>query len=479
MQSTIERPATTPPAMPDIDVASGDDPVIVTPAWRTGLRNALLYTVGSGGMLLLLSTMLPFDRHLTLPLLFVAGAFLLGAIRLEAYGSWFSVGLLPVIAAAYLYGPLGGSLAGFATALGGEFRMKRANRRSFFNAGLFALAGYAGAATGSTLVRTSSVDALPLLLFGLSCALVISTVNVGIVCTALALEFGASPVAIWRERFRWMVPQTLLLGPVGTGLAVAYRTAGVYEVVAFALPVVAMQIAWKQYLAHTARSVEDLREKNANLIKLAARLQTANEAVVQTYRGTLEALVGALDARDNEVQGHSYRVSAYSQVMAERMGIERGSPTWETIARGALLHDVGKIGVHDAVLLKPGKLDKDEWVLMEAHSQIGFNMLAGVEFLKPAAALVQAHHERYDGRGYPLGLAGEQIPLGARIFAVCDTFDAITSDRPYRRAAPPEAAVAEIVRCGGTQFDPVVVALFAEVWQELWNIRAKAAQMVA
>src|SRR5207302_10256668 len=140
----------------------------------------------------------------------------------------------------------------------------------------------------------------------------------------------------------------------------------------------------------------------------------------------LEALVTALDARDNEVQGHSYRVSAYSQVVAEQMGIEQGSPEWEAILRGALLHDVGKIGVRDAVLLKPGKLDEREWAEMRAHSEIGFGILRDVEFLRPAATLVRAHHERFDGAGYPLGLKGEQIPLGARIFSVCDTCDAIT-----------------------------------------------------
>jgi HD-GYP domain-containing protein (c-di-GMP phosphodiesterase class II) len=276
-----------------------------------------------------------------------------------------------------------------------------------------------------------------------------------------------------------MVPQTLLLGQVGTGVAVAYRLAGPYELIAFAAPVVAAQLSWRQYVTRTTRSVEELRIKNSDLIQLAARLQMANDAVLNTYRGTLEALVTALDARDNEVQGHSYRVSAYSQVVAEKMGIEQGSPEWEAILRGALLHDVGKIGVRDAVLLKPGKLDEREWAEMRAHSEIGFGILRDVEFLRPAATLVRAHHERFDGAGYPLGLKGEQIPLGARIFSVCDTFDAITTDRPYRKAAPPQAAVAEIRRCAGTQFDPAVVEVFEQVWPQLWGLRAKAAEMVA
>jgi len=444
------------------------------------LAAALAMLMAAAGALVLLSGARAFIAHPDgVPLVLMLIAALIGAIPLPAYGSRVSLGPLPIIAAAFLSGPLAAALVGCAAAIGAELRPHPHGWRCPYNAGAFTLAALVGGLAGHALPTARETEPLYLLSFGLIASGALYLANIVPVCCFGWALSGDSPLAIWRERFRWMLPQTLLLGPVGTGVAVAYRYAGLYELIAFALPVVAMHLAWRQYLAHTTRSVEDLRQKNADLIQLAARLQSANEQVLSTYRGTLEALVGALDARDNEVQGHSYRVSAYSQIMAEQLGVERGSIEWETIARGALLHDVGKIGIRDAVLRKPGALDDAEWVEMRTHAEIGFGILRDIDFLKPAAALVQAHHERYDGTGYPRGLKGEQIPLGARIFAVADTFDAITTDRPYRRALPPEAAVAEIRRCAGSQFDPDVVEVFLNLWTELWAIRPDAVHMVA
>jgi HD-GYP domain-containing protein (c-di-GMP phosphodiesterase class II) len=146
--------------------------------------------------------------------------------------------------------------------------------------------------------------------------------------------------------------------------------------------------------------------------------------------------------------------------MARRIGIEEGSRQWADIQRAALLHDVGKIGVSDNILHKPGPLSPEEWQEMRRHPSIGYDMLKGASFLSTASEIVWSHHERYDGKGYPRGLAGEAICLGARIFAVADTFDAMTSDRPYRKATGWETAREEIERNSGTQFDPRVVEVF-------------------
>ncbi len=188
-----------------------------------------------------------------------------------------------------------------------------------------------------------------------------------------------------------------------------------------------------------------VRDRTAELQQALADLET-------TYSTTLWALVAALDAREHEVSNHSQRVVRYSLAVARRMGLpERELPG---IGRGALLHDIGKIGIPDAILLKPAKLTDEEWTEMRRHPQIGFDILRAIPFLGPPAEVVLSHQERFDGRGYPRGLAGEAIPLGARIFAIADTYDAMTSDRPYRRRTTPEAARAEILRCSGTQFDP-------------------------
>jgi putative nucleotidyltransferase with HDIG domain len=191
----------------------------------------------------------------------------------------------------------------------------------------------------------------------------------------------------------------------------------------------------------------------------------------RTYDGTLEALVSALDARDRETKGHSLRVAKYMMEIAYHMGIEPTTEDWVDMQRGALLHDVGKIGVSDSILHKPGPLSDDEWVEMRRHPRIGHDMLKDISFLSGAATIVLAHHERFDGKGYPRGLLADEIPPGARMFVLADTFDAMTSDRPYRRALTPEASRDEIIRCSGTQFDPRCVQAFLLAFDKIVEIR--------
>jgi putative nucleotidyltransferase with HDIG domain len=187
-------------------------------------------------------------------------------------------------------------------------------------------------------------------------------------------------------------------------------------------------------------------------------LRQALSDVEAAYESTLDALASALDAREQETAHHSQRVVRVTVAIAERMGV-RGREL-DDIARGALLHDIGKIGVPDAILLKEGPLTPDEWVVMRKHPEIGAEILRSVPYLTSAADIVLCHQERWDGKGYPRGLRAAEIPLGARVFMVADTFDAITNDRPYRRGASWEAARQEIARNAGTQFDPQVVTAF-------------------
>ena len=183
-----------------------------------------------------------------------------------------------------------------------------------------------------------------------------------------------------------------------------------------------------------------------------AELQQALGDLEANYATTLWALVAALDAREHEVSNHSQRVVRYTLAIAKRLGLpERELPD---LGRGALLHDIGKIGIPDSILLKPGKLTEEEWVEMRRHPVIGFEILKAIPFLGVPAEMVLSHQERFDGRGYPRGKAGAEIVLGARIFAIADTFDAMTSDRPYRLRTTIDAARAEIGKYAGTQFDP-------------------------
>ncbi len=196
----------------------------------------------------------------------------------------------------------------------------------------------------------------------------------------------------------------------------------------------------------------------------SSRTRDLQEEVQRSYRATLEALLTALDTRDTETEGHSERVAGYTMLIAYQLGL----PDEELphIERGALLHDIGKIGVPDHILYKPGPLTPDEWEIMKQHPVIGYKMCMKVEMLRPAAPIVLHHHERWDGKGYPYGLSGEEIPLGARIFAIADTLDAMTSDRPYRKALSFAQAREEIERCAGSQFDPELVRVFLSLPEE-------------
>lgn len=198
-----------------------------------------------------------------------------------------------------------------------------------------------------------------------------------------------------------------------------------------------------------------------------ARLKEAIEALDDAYRATLCALSSALDTRDTETSGHSERVVSFSL----RLGLELGLTPDElrALEYGALLHDVGKIGVPDAILRKPGKLTEEEWVQMRLHPLHGCEILRGVAFLEGAARVVAQHHEKWDGSGYPFGLAGREIDLNARIFMVIDAYDAMTSDRVYRLGRPHAAACEELLRCSGSHFDPEIVRVFVSLPEHIWE----------
>ena len=198
-----------------------------------------------------------------------------------------------------------------------------------------------------------------------------------------------------------------------------------------------------------------------------AELDRALNSLEGAYRSTLKALTAALETRDSETHGHSERVVSYSLRLGREYGLN--SAEMKALEFGALLHDIGKIGVPDSILRKPAKLTEEEWVRMREHPVHGQQILRGIEFLQGAARVVAQHHEQWDGSGYPLGLRNEEIDICARIFAVADAFDAITSDRVYRRGKPYEAAAQELDDWAGRQFDPKVVEAFHRVPKEDWE----------
>ena len=197
-----------------------------------------------------------------------------------------------------------------------------------------------------------------------------------------------------------------------------------------------------------------------------AQLSGALVQLEQSYDDTLEALGSALDLKDAETEGHCQRVTAFTISIAKAMPVP--NPYLPVLARAAFLHDIGKMAIPDIILRKPGALDDDEKQIMRRHCQIGYDMLIRIPFLRDAAEIVLAHQEFFNGTGYPRGLKEEQIPLGARIFTVADSLDAMISDRPYRKALPMTHAREEIRRCAGTQFDPKVVEVFMSIPDQHW-----------
>jgi putative nucleotidyltransferase with HDIG domain len=219
--------------------------------------------------------------------------------------------------------------------------------------------------------------------------------------------------------------------------------------------------ALEQELVERGAALEHAHEK-------LSRLNQDLETIIHRRTGNLlDALSAALDVRDNETELHSRRVSKYAARLAVELGLDETAV--RVVEQGALLHDVGKIAIPDSILLKPGPLDEEEWAVMRRHPIIGRELLRSIDFLEGAREIIVQHQERWDGSGYPTGLRGDAICIGARIFSCVDTYDAITSDRPYRKGRSYDVARGEIERGAGTQLDPSVVAAFLRLPANTWS----------
>ena len=265
------------------------------------------------------------------------------------------------------------------------------------------------------------------------------------------------------------VPVIMVTAMHDISIALEAIRAGAYDYILKPFERDQLHLSVRRALDHRQLVLEN-RTYQSDLEHLVAertqQLSIALQDLEQSYDYTLEALGGALDAKDAETEGHCQRVTAFTITIAQKMGVDKG--LLRQIARGAFLHDIGKMGVPDHILRKPGPLTNEEREVMRKHCEIGYSVLQRIPFLKEAAEIVLSHQECFDGSGYPRGLKGEEIPLGARIFAVADTLDAMISDRPYRKALPISAAREEIERFSGRQFDPQVVEVFLAQPERLW-----------
>jgi putative nucleotidyltransferase with HDIG domain len=259
--------------------------------------------------------------------------------------------------------------------------------------------------------------------------------NTWSVSFVIALADSRNPLHVWKQNYMWNFFHILAFLPVGAVIALLYANSGVWTIALFIIPLFLARYSFQLYL--------DMREAHIN---------------------TVAALTSAIDASDPFTHGHSFRVSRYALRIARALGVS--SRDLEMLEYAALLHDIGKIAIQNDVLLKVGPLTDEEWKSLKSHPNIGADIVEQLKFLKEAAEIIRSHHERPDGSGYPRGLRGELIPLGARILNVVDAFDAMSSDRPYRKALPIERVLEELETYKGTQFDARVTDILLELY---WN----------
>ena len=352
---------------------------------------------------------------------------------------------------------------------GGYFYADRSLKKLMFNFGQQNLAGFA--AVQFVILVGADLHIRSLMLasgYGAAVATGLFFVTSSAVAVAMSLSSSRSALSIYRSQFAWLFPHYAVLGVVGGGLAATVAHLGVPGLLVLVAPLGLSRYAMKQMVDRTRDNVLRLEKSNDELTTAVHDISVMSQRLDEAYTGTLESLVEALDMRDQETRGHSNRVASHSLDLAMTLGM-KDQEDLDMIYRGALMHDVGKIGVPDQILRKPGPLTEEEWEFMRMHPADGYRILARVPYLRPAADVVLSHHERWDGDGYPRQLKGSGIPLGARIFSLSDTFDAIVSDRPYRAGRTPDEALQEILRCSGSQFDPKVVEAFEALfpkWRE-------------
>ncbi len=270
------------------------------------------------------------------------------------------------------------------------------------------------------------------IIFYLMAAAVYMVINMTIVTIIVGFSTSKSPWSIWVVNFRWALPNFMALVPLGFLLALLYKNWGPLGLLLLFIPLLVSRHSFQLYI--------DMREN---------------------YLNTVEALVQALEAKDTYTSGHSERVGKFAVAIAEE--IKMSEEKIEFLKYAAVLHDVGKIGVNEAILNKEGKLLEAEWESIRSHPVIGQTIIKSIKFLFDIGQVVRHHHERYDGKGYPDGIKGIEIPLESRIIAVADTYDAITSDRSYRRGSSHDEAIEELKRASGSQLDPDIVEAFCKV----------------
>ncbi len=388
---------------------------------------------------------------------FVALALLVEALSIEIYlkDTTVSTSAAPYIASILLFGPVAALFTAPLIAFVVFIKRGSPLKRVIFNASNHAISGLICA--GLIMLIPDSLTSLPTtiqILVSLATAWFIYIITTGLLAGAVSLDSNQSFYPIWKERFRWLSPYYLALGFVGYALIFSYNSARFLGILVVLVPLLMLRFSQKQYIDHTEGLVKQLRANNRELRNQAEEITLLNEELLLT-------LARSIDLRDPYVMEHSKNVARYAVFTAQELGLP--PERLEHIRKAGLLHDIGKLGIPEVILFKPSKLDNEEYEMVKAHVTIGADLIYGCHSLRMLIPFVKHHHERFDGRGYPNGLAAQAIPLEARILCLADAVEAMASDRPYKMALDPDTILSEINRCAGTQFDPDVVDAFCRV----------------
>jgi len=395
--------------------------------------------------------------------LLAALAALAELFQVDVYGdNTVSVSVAIAFASVLIAGLPGVAAVSAAIALIHYVRKQPALYKTAFNWATHVLAGAVPALT--IRILPAPLQASNLLLLGvltIATGLIYFGVDTGLIAIAISLSQGTKFRTTWQEQFRWLLAHYLVLCVIGLALAIAYWTLRLPGIIVFSLPAFLTRYTQKQYVERTEESVRELRRMNQELSLANREIASASQAIRQLNDELFLTLAKIIDARDPYAAGHASKAANYAIAMAAELGLP--AERVEHVRQAALLHDIGKLGVSEQLLHKPSRLSEEEYTLIKTHTVVGADFLETSQGLRHLVPFIRHHHERWDGGGYPDGLRGEQIPLEARILAVCDTVDAMASDRPYQRAMSLDEIVAELKRCAGTQFDPAVVQAFMRI----------------
>jgi diguanylate cyclase (GGDEF)-like protein/putative nucleotidyltransferase with HDIG domain len=326
-----------------------------------------------------------------------------------------------------------------------------------YNIGTMALSSLAAAGVFSTWSGgAGNSGRLIVAALGLAGGAVYFLVNMGLLSFASGVEGHESPWAVFHERFAWLLPHYIVYGFIGAVMGIGYDAVGLYGLAVFAVPLLLMRKTQEAYLKHTQKSAQKLREAADTIQSQNVSLEQANKALRERSTAAMESLSATVDARDSYTAGHSRRVQQLSLAIGRELGLSQAE--LDLLGHAALFHDIGKLAIPDAILLKPASLTDEEWALMQRHAEEGARIIDRLGFLQDAVPAIRHHHERFDGTGYPDRIRGEDIPLGARIIHVADALDSMLTTRIYRAARPVNEALHEVKDKAGTQFCPRCVA---------------------